>query len=89
LKGREVASSARFGAFEKMKCIFSIAPMESLVKLPECFRTEKHSPNALSVGTGRCVCASGVLTVSGDIRVEYRTLSTGRRLDPVLASGVA
>ena len=32
LKGRE-----GFGVFEKMKCIFSIAPVESLEKSPECF----------------------------------------------------
>jgi len=31
------AISAGFDAFEKMKCIFSIAPMESLEKSSECF----------------------------------------------------
>jgi len=46
LKGREgfgflslsrQACEARFGAFEKIKCIFSIASVKSLKKLPECF----------------------------------------------------
>ena len=34
LKGRERMG---FGAFEKMKCIFSIAPVGSLEKSRECF----------------------------------------------------
>ena len=38
----------RFGTFEKMKCIFSIAPEESLEKLRQCF-----SPDADCGGTGR------------------------------------
>jgi len=29
-------------AFEKMKCIFSIAPVESLEKSQECFSLKKH-----------------------------------------------
>ena len=32
--------------FEKMKCIFSIAPEGNLVKSRECFSLRKHSPDA-------------------------------------------
>ena len=66
----------------KCKGIFSIAPMESLEKSPECFLTEKHSPL-----TGCSVYASGVLAVSGDIRVRHQTLGTGRSLNPIGESG--
>ena len=58
-----------------MKCIFSIAPMESLEKSP--------------IGTRRCACASGVLSTFGSVRVEHQMLCTGCGLDPVCASGVA
>ena len=34
------------GTFEKIKCIFSIAPIRNLEKSRECFLTEKHSPDA-------------------------------------------
>ena len=40
-------------AFEKIKCIFSIAPVESLEKVVGVFLTEKHSPDALTAGTER------------------------------------
>jgi len=46
-----------FLSFEKIKCIFSIAPMGNLEKLRECF-----SPDALRGGTGRWPLASGVLS---------------------------
>jgi len=32
--------------FEKMKCIFSIAPVGNLEKSWECFSLRKHSPDA-------------------------------------------
>jgi len=37
LKGREGFKFGGVGAFEKIKCIFSIAPVESLEKSSECF----------------------------------------------------
>ena len=52
LKGRERMG---FGAFEKMKCIFSIAPVGILEKSRECFSLRKHSPDASFWSTGRCV----------------------------------
>jgi len=42
-----------FNALEKMKCIFSIAPVESLEKSRECFSLEKYSPDAGLEGTRR------------------------------------
>ena len=78
-----------FGVFEKMKCIFSIAPMKSLEKSPECFLTEKHPRDALTVGTGRCAYVSSVLFASDSVRVKHQTLCTGYGLDPVCVSGVA
>ena len=50
--------SAGFSAFEKIKCIFSIAPVGNLEKSREC----KHSPHALRGGTGRWPLAFGVLS---------------------------
>ena len=55
------------GAFEKNKCIFSIAPVGNLEKSRECFSvgvflSRKHSPDALCGGTGRWPLASGVLS---------------------------
>ena len=62
LKGRERMG---FGAFEKMKCIFSIAPVGSLEKSRECF---------LLTNTHRTQCteapdAFGAMSVS-DQRVQ-------------------
>jgi len=74
LKGREGfgflspsrrACEAVFGAFEKIKYIFSIAQVESLEKSQECFSLEKHSPNAGLRGTGHCTYVSGALSFSG------------------------
>ena len=67
--------------FEKMKCIFSIAPLENLEKSQETRRWPG--------GTGRSACTSGVLSASSGVRVKHQTLCTGRGLDPVCASGVA
>lgn len=58
--------------FEKMKCIFSIAPVGNLEKSRECFLTEKHSPDAECGGTGRWPQSPVCLTLLG--------LSTGRTL---------
>ena len=64
LKGREgfgflslsrQACEAGFGAFEKMKCILSIAPVGKLEKSRECFSLRKHSPDAGFWSTGRYV----------------------------------
>ena len=51
-----------FGAFEKIKCIFFIAPVGSLEKSWEVFLSKKHSTDALCGGTGRWPLASGVLS---------------------------
>jgi len=56
------SSSAGFCAFEKIKCIFSIAPVESFEEVAGVFLTEKHSPDALRGGTGHWPLASGVLS---------------------------
>ena len=47
-------------------------------KSRECF-----SPDAGRGGTGRYVCASGVLAMAGSARVRHRTPGTRHRLDPV------
>ena len=51
-----------FGAFEKIKCIFSIAPVGNFGEVTGVFFTEKHSPDALRGGTGRWPLASDVLS---------------------------
>ena len=60
--GLREAWSSYFGAFKKIKCIFSIAPVGNLEKSRECFLTQKHSPDAECGGTGRWPLASGVLS---------------------------
>jgi len=52
------------------------------------FLTEKHSQDAGPGGTGRRACVSDVLSVPGPARVKHWTPGTGRRLDPIGASGV-
>jgi len=59
-------------AFEKIKCIFGIAPVGILEKSRECFLTEKHSLDAECGGTGRWPQSPVCLTLLG--------LSTGRTL---------
>ena len=71
-----------FGAFEKIKCIFSIAPVGNLVKLQD-------SPDAVYGGTKRWLLAFDVLSVPSSARVKHRMHYTGRRVFPVHASGVA
>jgi len=72
LKSRERMGSWDSAVFEKMKCIFSIAPVGNLEKSRECFLTEKHSPDAKCGGTGRWPQSPVCLTLLG--------LSTGRSL---------
>jgi len=63
--------------FEKIKCTSSITPVKNLEKSRECFRTlAVEAPDAEVV---RPVCCGA--------RVKHRTVSTGRRVAPVLASG--
>jgi len=53
-----LASSVGFDTFEKMKHIFSIAPVGSLEKLQECFLLGKHSPDAVLGDIRHCTgCA--------------------------------
>ena len=49
--------------------------------------TKKHSLDALTVGIRRCACASGVLSVSGEVNSEHWTFGTGHGPDTVRASG--
>ena len=64
--------------FEKMKCIFSIAPVGKFGQVAGVFLSEKHSPDAEAE---RPVCC-------GD-RVKHRTVNTGRWGAPVHASGAS
>jgi len=54
------ASSAGFNAFEKMKLIFSIAPVDSLEKLWECFHW-KNTHRTLAMEASDTGSASGAL----------------------------
>ena len=79
MKGGEGFGILSFGVFEKMKCIFSIAPVESLEKLWECFLLEKHSTNADSASIRRVLAKwrSSVQCVSTSIGFAS---DTGRAL---------
>ena len=68
MKGGEGFGILSFGVFEKMKCIFSIAPVESLEKLWECFLLEKHSPNADSMLVSDACWLSGAVLCSASAR---------------------
>ena len=59
--------------FEKMKCIFSIAPVGNLEKSRECFSLASGAPDAESERL--------VQTVPGPARVRHRTIGTGRWLE--------
>ena len=48
--------------FEKIKCIFSIAPVGIFSEVTGVFLSWKHSPDAQRGGTGRWPLASGVLS---------------------------
>jgi len=88
LKGREgfgfLSPSCRacevgFGAFEKIKCIFSITSMESLEKSRECFLLEKHSPNDGLGGTGCYSWVSDALSFLAEVKgapdAQHRTVA--------------
>ena len=62
-----------FDAFEKIKCIFSIAPVGNLEKSRECFLSEKQSPDALRGGTRRWPLASGVLSGLSRVHRTHRS----------------
>ena len=76
-----VASSAGFGAFEKNKFIFSIAPVGNLENSRKCFLTEKHSPDAEFGGTGRWPQSPVCLTLLG--LSTRRALSASGGVRPV------
>jgi len=80
LKGREGfgflspshrACEAGFNDFEKMKHIFYIALGGKFGEVSGVFLTEKNLSDALTAGTERWACASGVLAVSGGVRVKH------------------
>jgi len=89
LKGRERMGSSLLPAelarrdsalFEKMKCIFSIAPVGNLEKSRECFSLRKHSPDAGSEAPD-AVSERPVCRLAGSARVRHRTPGTGRKLE--------
>jgi len=67
-------------AFEKIKCIFSIAPVENLEKSRECFSLRKHSPDA-GPEAPNVVSVRLVYRLPSSARVRHRTPGTGRRLE--------
>jgi len=74
--------------FEKMKCIFSIAPMGNLQKSWECFllrNTHRTLAQRQRMQCLRVRCAVYFKVV----RVRHRTLSIRRRSNPVGVSGAA
>ena len=54
------------GAFKKIKCIFSIAPVGFFGEVVGVYLSRKHSPDALRGGTGRWSLASGVLSCAAE-----------------------
>ena len=77
------SKAPKFGAFEKMKCIFSIAPVGILEKSWECYSLRNthrtlavEAPNAEAL---RPVCCGA--------RVKHRTVLTGQWVTPVHTSG--
>jgi len=68
------------GAFEKMKCIFSIASVGNLEKL--------RAPGAGVGSTGRWSRASGVVSVCGSGVQSAPDAGTGRWVVTVCPSGV-
>jgi len=84
---RGVWVSVGFGAFEKIKCIFSSASVGNFREDAGVFLTEKHSPDAVCRGTGRWPLESGVLLSLIRGSRAHRTPCTGRRGSAVHASG--
>jgi len=75
-----------YDAFEKIKCIFSIALVGNLEKSWECF--SKHSPDAGVGSTARWSRASGVVSVCGSGVQSAPNADIGRWAVTVYASGV-
>ena len=71
LKGRERMGSA---LFEKMKCIFSIAPVGNLEKSRECFSL-RNTHRTLASEAPDAKSERPVQTVPGPARVRHRTLA--------------
>jgi len=69
--------------FEKMKCIFSIAPVGNLEKSREC-SSQRDTHRTLTV---EAPDAKVVHPVCCGARVKHQTVLTGRRVSPVLESG--
>jgi len=69
--------------FEKMKCIFSIAPVENLEKSREC-SSQRNTHWTLAVEAPDAVA---VRPVSCGARVKHRTVNTGCWGAPIHASG--
>jgi hypothetical protein len=68
--------------FEKMKCMFSIAPVGNLEKSREC-SSLRNTHRTLAV---EAPDAEAVRPVCCGARVKHRTVLTGRRVTPVHAS---
>ena len=66
--------------FEKMKCIFSIAPVGKFVEVAGVFLAEEHSPDAGSEAPD-AVSERPVCSLPDSIRVRHRTIGTGRWLE--------
>jgi len=75
LKGRE-----RMGNLEKMKCIFSIAPVGNLEKSRECFSLRNTHQTLVHLAPGT-VPVRPVSRQPGSVRVRHRTIGTGRSLE--------
>ena len=69
--------------FEKMKCIFSIAPVGNLEKSREC-SSQRNTHRTLTV---EAPDAEAVRPVCCAARVKHRTVLTECRMTPVLESG--
>ena len=67
---------AGFDASEKIKCIFSIAPVENFGEVTGVFFTTKNSLDAVREGTGRWLLAFGVLSESSLSSRVHRMLYT-------------
>ena len=77
-----VASSAGFGAFEKIKQIFSITPVESLERSRECWTLASKASDTEPA----CLVYYPFLTW---LSTEHQTLSIERGSDTVHLSGEA
>ena len=85
MKGRDrMGSSRRDSAlFEKIKCIFSIAPMGNLEKSREC-SSQRNTHRTLAFEAPDAEAERPVCCVA---RVKHRTVNTGRWGAPIHASG--